>query len=37
VLAPRATRLAASIMTARAASDYLQFAYAAAQKFAEGE
>jgi hypothetical protein len=37
VLAPRATRLAASIMTARAASDYLQFAYAAAQKFAEAE
>ena len=35
VLAPRATRLIASIMAARAASDYLQFAYAAAQRFAE--
>ncbi|MGH8888639.1 MAG: DUF1360 domain-containing protein [Acidothermaceae bacterium] len=37
VLAPRATRLVASIMAARAASDYLQFAYAAAQHVAEKE
>lgn len=37
VLAPRATRLAASIMAARAASDYLQFGYAAAQKIAEND
>lgn len=32
VLAPRATRLAASVFTAVAASDYLQFAYSSVQE-----
>lgn len=32
VLAPRATRLAATVMTAVTASDFLQFAYAAARR-----
>lgn len=32
VLAPRSTRLAATVMTAVTASDFLQFAYAAAQR-----
>lgn len=32
VFAPRATRLAATVMTAVTASDFLQFAYAAAQR-----
>ena len=32
VLAPRATRLAAAVLTAVAGSDFLQLAYAAAQK-----
>ena len=37
VLAPRATRLAAVILTAVAASHFLQLAYAAAQRTAEAE
>ena len=32
VLAPRVTRLVATILTAVTASDFLQFAYAAAQR-----
>jgi len=35
VLAPRATRLAASIFTGLTAADFLQFAYAAAEQAAE--
>jgi hypothetical protein len=37
VLAPRLTRLAATVMTATAASDFLQMAYDVAKKAAEGE
>jgi hypothetical protein len=37
VLAPRPARLAATILTVVAASDFLQLAYAAAQRAAEGD
>lgn len=37
VLAPRATRLAATVLTLVAASDFLQLAYAAAQRAADGD
>jgi hypothetical protein len=36
VLAPRLTRLVATALTAVAASDFLQMAYATAQQAAEG-
>jgi hypothetical protein len=36
VLAPRTTRLVSTALTAIAASDFLQLAYASAQRFAEG-
>lgn len=36
VLAPRLTRLVATALTATAASDFLQLAYASAQRIAEG-
>jgi hypothetical protein len=36
VLAPRLTRLVATALTAVAASDFLQMAYAVAQQAAEG-
>ena len=36
LIAPRATRVALTVMTVRALSDMLQLAYAAAQQVAEG-
>jgi hypothetical protein len=37
VLAPRLTRLAATMLTATAASDFLQMAYSLAKEAAEGD
>jgi hypothetical protein len=37
VFAPRLTRLAATVFTATAASDFLQMAYTLAKEAAEGE
>jgi hypothetical protein len=37
VFAPRLTRLAATVLTATAASDFLQMAYSLAKEAAEGD